>query len=181
MKSTDREKRIIAQAVTETKQTKSSKQDNSTESKSDLIQVKMATLFDMKLEHLLDTYLYVKNSKYGIWQTFFDNDILNYNELFDTHTLESLKKLKQKKGNSNIIRFIDGKLRLVNNALLYYKFLRQDDEVTTANNPTLWDKNDFRDWKSDGFPVSTKALNASRTGNTTTTHMTLNSTNTATP
>ena len=59
IQSQEREKGIIAQAVTETKQTKSSKEENSTESESDLTQVKMSTPFDTKLERLLDTYFYV--------------------------------------------------------------------------------------------------------------------------
>ena len=164
----------------ETKQTKPSKEENSTESESDLTQVKMSASFDTKLEYLLDTYLYVKSDKHEIWQTFVKNDTLSYDEFVDTHTLESLKQMKQKKGNSSVTAFTDGKLVLVNNVLLCYNFLRQDGEVATANHPTLWDKDDFRDWKSDGFPVSTKALNSSQTGNTNTANVTLNTTNTAT-
>ena len=58
----EREKGIIAQVVTETKQTKSSKEENSTGS-----QVKMTTPFDTKLGYLLETYLYVKSDKHEIW------------------------------------------------------------------------------------------------------------------
>ena len=181
IESPEHKQGIIVQVVTETKQTKSSKEENYTGSESDLTQVKMSALFDTKLEHLLDTYLYVKSVKHEIWQTIVKYDILSYDEFIDTHTLESLKKLKQKKGNSSVTAFTDGKLILVNNALLYYNFLRQDGEVAMANDSTLWDKDDFRNWKRDGFPVSTKALNASQTGNTNTANVTLNTTNTATP
>ena len=54
----------------------------------------MSAPFDTKLEHLLDTYLYVKSDKHEIWQTFVENDILSYDKFVDTHTLASLKKLK---------------------------------------------------------------------------------------
>ena len=182
----EREKGIIAQAVKETKQTKtgieSSKEENSTESESNLTQVKMSAPFDTKLEHLLDIYLCVKSGKHEIWQTFVENDILTYDEFLDTHTLESLKKLKQKKGNSSVTEFTDGKLILVNNALLYYSFLCQDGEVAEANDPTLWDKDKFRKWKTDGFSLSTKALNSKQTGNTTNAaNANLNTTNTVAP
>ena len=184
--SPEREKGIIAQAVTETKQTKtsieSSEEENSTESESDLLvpQANMSAPFDKKLEHLLNTLLYVKSDKHEIWQTFVENVILSYDEFVDTRNLESLKKLKRKKGNNSVVAFTDAKLILVNNALLYYNFLRQEGEVAAANDPNLWDKDDFRDWKSDGFPVSTKARNASQTGgNNNATNITLNTTNTA--
>ena len=32
--------------------------------------------FDKKLEHLLNTYCYVKNDKHEIWQAFVENNIL---------------------------------------------------------------------------------------------------------
>ena len=44
------------------------------------------------------------------------------------------------------------------------------------------DKDDFRKWKSDGYPLRTNALNATQTGNTANaTNATLNTTNTAVP
>ena len=85
--------------------------------------------------------------------------------LIDSQTLESLKNMKRKKGSTSVDAFTDGKLKLVNDILLYYNFLCQDGEIAEANDPTLWDKDDFRKWKSDGFPLSTNALNATQAGN----------------
>ena len=100
----------------------------------------------------------------------------------DSQTLESLKKMKQKKGNTSVDAFTDGKLKLVNNILLYYNFLCQDNEVAEAEDPTLWVKVDFRKWKSDAYPLITDALNATRAGNTANAaNATLNASNTAAP
>ena len=86
------------------------------------------------------------------------------------------------KGNTSVVAFTDGILILVNNALLYYNFLRQDDEGVTENDPTLQYKDNFRDWRSNGFPLSTKALNALQTGNiNNAANVTLSATNNAAP
>ena len=97
----------------------------------------MGAPVDTNLEHLPNTYLYPKSDKHDIWQTFVENDILTYNEFVDSQNLESLKKMKCKKGNTSVDAFTDGKLILEHNTLLYYNFLRQDGEGATANDPTL--------------------------------------------
>ena len=90
--------------------------------------------------------------------------------------------MKQKKGGTSVDAFTDGKLKLVNNVLLYYNFLCQDDEVADAEDPTLWVKADFRKWKSNGYPQSTEVLNAARASNTANAaNATLNASNTAAP
>ena len=54
--------------------------------------------------------------------------------------------------------------------------------LVTANYPTLWDKDGFRDWKSNDFPLSIKALNAFQAGNTANAaNATLNTMNTTAP
>ena len=182
----ERKEGIIAQAVTETEQTKtsieSSEEENPTESECNLRipQAKMSALFDQKLEHLLNTYLYVKRDKDEILLTFVESGILPYDEFVDNHNLESLKELNRKKGNNSVVVFTDGELILVNNAFLYYNFLCQKRKVATANDPNQWNKDDFRDWKSDGSSLSTKAQNVSQSGgNNKAVNVTLNTINTA--
>ena len=51
-------------------------------------------------------------------------------------TLEILKKLKLKKGSNRVDAFTEGKLKLVNDVLLYYNFLHADDEQVLAEDPT---------------------------------------------
>ena len=113
---------------------------------------------EIKLEHLLNNYVYVKRDKHDIWQTFVENDILTYNEFVDSQTLESRKKM-----------FTDGKLILAYNTLLYYNILCQDDEVQQRDDPTLWNKDVFRKWETNDYPKSTAAYTVSLAGNTTTT------------
>ena len=44
--------------------------------------------------------------------------------------------MKLKKGNAIVGAFTDEKIRLVNEVLLYYTFLYQDDEDALAKDPT---------------------------------------------
>ena len=120
----------------------------------------MSAPFDKRFEHLLNTYCYIKSDKHEIWQAFVKNNTLTYDESIDSQNLENLKEMKHTKGTTSVDAFSGGKLILVNNVLLYYNFLHQVGQGAIANNPTLWDKEDFRDWKSDSFPLSTKAQNA---------------------
>ena len=85
--------------------------------------------------------------------------------------------MKLKKGNAIVGAFTDEKIRLVNEVLLYYTFLYQDDEDALAKDPTQWKKRNFKKWKSRGYPLSTDAYNALKAGSNT--NVTLNTTNTA--
>ena len=88
--------------------------------------------------------------------------------------------MKRTKGTTSVDAFSGGKLILVNNLLLYYNFFRQEGQGKIAIYPTLWNKEDFRDWQSDGFPLITKAQNATQAGITVNaTNATLKTTNTA--
>ena len=145
LKLPEREMGIIAQAVTETKQTKSSKEEkssdneNSTGSESDLFepQVKMAP-FGVKLKPLLKNYFMAKGDQHDIRQAFIHNDILTFDLLIGMCTLQFLRNMKLKKGNNSVNAFNEGKLKLVNNMLLYYNFLYQDDKDALAEDPTQW-------------------------------------------
>ena len=90
--------------------------------------------------------------------------------------------MKQKKGGTSVGAFTDRKLKLVNEVLLYYHFLCQDNKVADAEDPTLWVKEDFRKWESNGYPQSTEVLNAACASNTANaSNATLNATNTTVP
>ena len=139
--SVERQQETISPVVvTETEQKqgkyKSSEKENSTGSEMNLpvTQVKMSTHFDTKLEHLLTNYFSSKSKgdKHDIRQAFIKNDILTYDLLIDGWTLTIMMKMKQRKGNPRVDAFTDEKLKLVNNILLYYNFLCQDDEEALA-------------------------------------------------
>ena len=87
----------------------------------------------------------------------------------DSCTLEILKKMKHKKGSSRVDAFTEGKLKLVNDVLLYYSFLYQDDEDALAEEPSQWVMGDFRKWRSRGCRKSTAAYTASLADNSTNT------------
>ena len=90
--------------------------------------------------------------------------------------------MKQKKGSTGVDAFTDGKLKLVNDILLYYNSLYRDDEDTLVEDPTQWVKAKFRKWKSNGYPLSTDALNASQAVDTANAvNANLNATNTREP
>ena len=144
------------------------------------IQVKMAP-FDAKLEHLLTNYSSAIGDQHDIRKTFIQNDILTFDLLINTCTLVILKNMKLQKGNNSVDAFTDEKLKLVNNVLLYYTFLYQDDEDALAEDPTQWDKGDYRKWKSRGYPLSTDAYNASQAGNNVNANVTLQATNATGP
>ena len=82
--------------------------------------------------------------------------------------------MQLKKGTDSGTALNGGKLKLVNDVLLYYNVLYQDDEDTLAEDPTQWDVKAFRKWKNRGYPLSTDAYNASKSGSTT--NVTVNTT-----
>ena len=146
---------------------KSSVEDNPTGSESDLpiTQVNMSNPFDTKIEHLLTNYFSANSDKHDIQQAFIENDILTFDLLMDSCTLKILKKIKRKKCNSSIVAFTDAKLKLVNDVLLYYNFLYQDDKDALVEEPNQWVKGEFRKWKRRGYSLSTATYNASQAGN----------------
>ena len=141
----------------------------------------MTTPFDPKLKHLLSNYFSTTGDQHDTWQTFIQNDILTFDLLIDMWTLEISKKMKMKKSNNHMDAFTAGKLKLVNNVLLYYNFVYTDGEMVLAEYPTQWIRDDFRQWKTLGYPVNTTALNISQTGNKANTNTTLQASNTIAP
>ena len=124
---------------------KSSEEENSTGSESDLpvTQVKMSTPFDTKFEHLLTNYFYAIGEKHEVWQAFIENNIITFDLLISSCTLEILKKMRRKRGNSLIDAFTEAKLKLVNDVLLYYIFLYKDNGENLVETPDQWAKRDF--------------------------------------
>ena len=89
--------------------------------------------------------------------------------------------MKLKKGNNRVDALTEGNLKQVNNVLLYHNFLCQDDKDALVEDPVQWAKADFTKWKSNGYPLSTNALNASRVSNNANTNTTLQASNVTAP
>ena len=160
--------RTNTQVVTETKKNKTiDEKEHSTGSDSTdlpVTEVKMAP-FDVQLEHLLTNYFSATGDQHETRQTFIQNDVLTFDLLIGMCIFQILRNMKLKRGNNCVNAFNEGKLKLVNNVRLYCNFLYQDDDNDLAEDPTQWDKADFRKWKSRGYPLSTSAYNASQAGN----------------
>ena len=86
-----------------------------------------------------------------------------------------------KKCNNLVNAFNEGKLKLVNDVLLYYNFLYQNDKDALTEDPTQWNKAAFRKWKSRGYPLNTDAYNVSHAGNIANPNATLQATNATGP
>ena len=90
----------------------------------------------MKLEHLLTNYFLATGDQHDIQQAFIQNDILIFDLLIGMCTFQFVRNMKLKKGNNSVNAFNEGKLELVNDVLLYYNFLYQDDKDALAEDPT---------------------------------------------
>ena len=121
-------------------------EESSTESKS-RSQTKMSTTFDAKLEYLLTIYLSAISDQHDIQQAFIHKGILTFENFTDMCCLENLKQMKWQSGTNLVEAFTSGKLKLISDVLIYYKFLMNDNQKVLAEDPVSWVKSDFRDWK----------------------------------
>ena len=129
----------------------------------------MSTPFDAKLEHLLVNYFFAIGVDHEIRKAFIKNDILTFNVFVSSCNFGILKSIQGTKAGtgSTIDAFKQARLKLVNDALLYCNFWFTDQEYFFANDPVKWVYLDFEIWKSNGFPLSTAAYNASQAANST--------------
>ena len=74
--------------------------------------------------------------QHDILQAFIQNGIITFDLLTGMCTLRFLRNIQLKKGTDSADALNVGKLKLVNNLLLYYTFLYQDDKDTLAEDPT---------------------------------------------
>ena len=119
---------------------------------------------DVKLEHLLIHYLYGSKQ---IRPMFKENELYQFKDFigYDKQRLSDMRRQK----NDVSTPFDDMRIKLINNVLLYYHFMRNNNNKVMAENPDQWGKRDFKKYKkSRGFPTSTAAYNASLAGNATT-------------
>ena len=81
--------------------------------------------------------------QHDIQQAFIQNGIITFDLLTSMCTLQFLRNMQLKKGTDSADALNVGKLKLVNDVLLYYTFLYQDDKETLAEDHTWWDVKDF--------------------------------------
>ena len=94
----------------------------------------MSNLFDMKLKHLLTNYFYAIGDKHKVWQAFIKNNILTFDLLVDSCTIEILKKTKYNKINHLLPR-------LLRQSLNWWMMYSYTTFLCTKMKKTLWQKN----------------------------------------
>ena len=77
--------------------------------------------------------------------------------------LQYHRNMQLTKGTDTSNALNKGKLKLVNDVLLYYSFLYKDKELVKTEDPSQWNISEFKVWKSNGYHVSTATYNTSTT------------------
>ena len=106
------------------------------------------------------------DDQHNIRQAFIQNGITSLNLFTGMCDLQYHRNMQLTKGTDTSNALNKGKLKLVNDVLLYYNFLYKDKELIKAEDPSQWDILEFKVWKSDGYHVSTTAYNASKIAST---------------
>ena len=137
--------KITFQAVTLTKKKQaSSSEESSNDGNStgdENASVTMASnlptnaVFDPKFEHLLTYYFMAIGDQHDIRQAFIQSQIFDFEGFINSCTLKFLQDMQMKKGNTTSDALNKGKLKLVNDVLLYYEFLYEDKEYAKADDP----------------------------------------------
>lgn len=63
--------------------------------------------------------------------------------------------------NLAIISLNKPKVKLILGIIHYYNLIKANKDNSIADDPTQWHRNDFKDWKQDGQPISTAMYTAS--------------------
>ena len=79
----------------------------------------MSPSFDTKLEHLLTNYFMAIGDQHDIRQACIQNNIIIFDLFTGMCTLQFLRSMQLKKGTDSGDALNKGKLKLVNNVLLY--------------------------------------------------------------
>ena len=173
-----KDKGIIPQVVTVTKEAKtsedknSSNDDNSTEDESALLATNPVTMagnltpgadirLDKKLDHVLEEFLLAKGEKHEIRQMFNECNVYQFDDFVD-YELEHIQAMKRKQHNT-MKGFDSRKVTQVYNVICYYNFLLSDPQNSDlAEDPENWVWKDFKLWKHHGrHPTVASATAAS--------------------
>ena len=87
----------------------------------------MTTLFDTKLEHMLNNYVSATRADHYVRKTFIYGLILAFEDFTGGCTVENIKIFQRNDGTNLVQAFSNVNLTMIGNVLLYYKFLMDDD------------------------------------------------------
>ena len=120
-----------------------------------------------KIEHMLKHWFFVSGPDHKIWLMFQECDIDSY-EKFIGYDKQIILDMRHKKKNQ-FIPLNNRKIKMINDVLLYYNFMRKNKDNMMAENPDQWVMEDFNQWRNGGFPISTAVCIVSLARTTTTT------------
>ena len=120
-----------------------------------------------KLEHLLKYWFLANGPNHEIQLMFKEYDLTDYDK-FLGYDKQLLLDIKRKKHYVSIL-FNNQKIKMINDVLLYYKFMSKNKDNVIAEDPVQWVMDEFKEWRINGFPISNAAYTASLAGTTTTT------------
>ena len=175
----EHEKKIIAQVVTETKQTKTRPEEEEEQSTgSDLTNLSVTQVgttinlpsiansrLDTKLKHLLTTYFLAINNKHEVRKIFSENDFYQFEE-FISWDKQALIEMRRKKNNT-MVGFNNQKITLIHDVIFYYNFLQSETRTKAlAEEPTQWVREDFKTWRDQGCHPNIASVNESLSGTT---------------
>ena len=101
---------------------------------------------DLKLEYLLTTYFLAIGNNHEVRQMFKENDFYNFEELTsgDKQALTEMRR----KNNNVMVAFINRKITLIHDVVLYYHVLRSETATKAlTEEPTQWVQDDFKTWR----------------------------------
>ena len=85
--------------------------------------------------------------QHDIRQAFIQNQITDFETFISLRDMDFLRDMQLTKNNTTGDALNKAKLKLVNNVLLYYQYLYEDQEYAKADDPIQWIRQDFKIWK----------------------------------
>ena len=172
-----KEKGVIPQVVTVTKEAKTSEDENSSNDDNSTASALPVTnpvtmsgnltpgadpRLDKKLDHVLEEFVLAKGGNNDIRQTFKEEELTDFRD-FVTYELEHIQDLRRKQGNTTKV-LNKQKVTQVYNAIRYYNYLLTDPQDSDlAMDPENWLEKDFRLWKRNGHHPSVTSATAAAT------------------
>ena len=108
---------------------------------------------------MLNNWLFAKGANHEIRLMFKENNIADFEE-FLTYNRDIILAMRRKK-NSVTTPLDKQKIKLILDAIQYYKFTYRNGDKTIAADPTQRILEELKDWKLNGYPRSTAMHTAS--------------------
>ena len=108
-----------------------------------------------KPEHLLIHYFLANGPNHKVRIIFNEDNLYNYDNFLE-YDKQQLLGMRRQKYNVRT-PFNSRKINLINDVLLYYQFMRNNNNEVMVENPDQWVR-EFKDWRDLGKPKSIAAF-----------------------